>query len=202
MDTRLYEWVNTLADSTRWAHTVATGFATYGIGLFALVVAVAFVDARRRRDLHGVATSVWAGGSALVALGVGSVIGGLIGRARPFEVIGGAHVLIARSTDVSFPSDHATAVGAVAAGLLIGRHRRTGTVAAVAAVLMAFTRVYVGVHYPGDVVAVLILGVMVAVIGNAVIVPVLTRGLEVVARSPIKRIVIVPAAPTAAQPSA
>jgi hypothetical protein len=67
---------------------------------------------------------------------------------------------------------------------------------------MAFTRVYVGVHYPSDVVVGLILGVMVAAIGNAVVVPVLTRGVVVVAHSPFRRIVTVPAAPTVATPPA
>ena len=189
MDSQLYEWINHLADATSWAHPPMTAFAELGIGLFAVLLIAAFLDGRRRGDLHRVATAIWAGGSAIVALAAAAAIGGLVGRARPFDTIAGAHVLIARSSDVSFPSDHATAVGAIAVALLVGRHRRTGTVAVVAAVVMAFARVYVGVHYPGDVVAGLALGAVVAVIGTVVVVPVLVRIISAIARSPMRRAV-------------
>ena len=68
------------------------------------------------------------------------------------------------TTDFSFPSDHAVMAGAVAAGLLLA-HRRLGAVAVVAAVLMAFSRVYIAAHYPWDVVAGLLLGAAVALLG-------------------------------------
>ena len=68
-----------------------------------------------------------------------------------------AHALIDRTSDFSFPSDHATTVGAVAAALWLA-NRRFGLVAGVLALLMAFSRVYVGVHYPGDVLGGLTLG--------------------------------------------
>ncbi len=53
-------------------------------------------------------------------------------------------------TDFLLPSDHAVMAGAVAAGLLLA-HRRLGALAAAAALLMAFARVYIGAHYPWDV---------------------------------------------------
>ena len=83
-------------------------------------------------------------------------------------------LLVHKTTDFSFPSDHATAVGAVAVGLLF-TNRRWGTIAAVLAIVMAFTRVYVGAHYPGDVLAGLALGGTVAAVGRFVVVPGLIR---------------------------
>lgn len=47
-------------------------------------------------------------------------------------------ILVDKTTDFSFPSDHATVAGAVAVGLLFA-NRRWGVVASVLAVLMAFT---------------------------------------------------------------
>jgi undecaprenyl-diphosphatase len=71
-------------------------------------------------------------------------------------------------------SDHATAVGAVAVGLSFA-NRRWGIVATVLALLMAFTRVYVGAHYPTDVVAGLALSGIVATAGWFTVMPVLRR---------------------------
>lgn len=66
-------------------------------------------------------------------------------------------MLVDKTKDFSFPSDHATVVGAVAIGLLLVR-RPLGIIAIVLAVGMACARVYVGAHYPGDVAAGLIIG--------------------------------------------
>ena len=174
MDAALFRWINRLANHTGWAHGFFTAYASDGIALFGLLLLIAYIDARRNDDLSGVASSVWAGASALVALGIGQLVGNAVNRARPYDTLAGVHLLVDRTTDFSFPSDHATVVGAVAAGVLFA-NRRWGTVAAVLAVLMAFTRVYVGAHYPGDVLAGLAFGALVAAAGQRTIVPVLVK---------------------------
>jgi undecaprenyl-diphosphatase len=105
------------------------------------------------------------------------------------------HVLIARTTDFSFPSDHATAVGAVAGGLWVAS-RRWGIVAAVLAVLMAFTRVYVGTHYVSDVVAGLALGAVVAVAGHVVMVPLFARAAARLSSGRLRPLVVAVDIPT------
>jgi undecaprenyl-diphosphatase len=60
------------------------------------------------------------------------------------------HLIIARSVDASFPSDHATACFAIATMLLVQGLRRRGTAAAAAAVLISLSRVYGGTHYVTD----------------------------------------------------
>jgi undecaprenyl-diphosphatase len=174
MDASLFRLVNRFADRTGWAHGAFTAYAKYGIVFFAVLLVVSYADARWHDDLHAVAASVWAGGAALIAVGVGQLIGNAIDRARPYDAMSGVHVLVDRTTDFSFPSDHATAVGAVAMGLLFA-HRRLGVVAGVAALVMVFTRAYVGAHYPGDVIAGLALGAGVAAIGYVTVLPTLDR---------------------------
>ncbi len=175
MDASLFRWVNRLAAHTGWAHPVFEAIAKYGIVVFAALLVVAYLDGRRHDDLHAVAASVWAAVAALVALEIAQLIGRAVDRARPYDAMPGVHVLIARSADFSFPSDHATTAGAVAVGLLFAGRRRWGVIACCAAIVMAAARVYVGVHYPGDVAAGLVLGAGVALIGQPLVVPLLTR---------------------------
>ncbi len=167
VDGWLYRRINGLADATAWAHGIARAYAQYGIALFAVLLVVAWWQARRRPDAPVATAAVaWAAAAPLVALAVAQLINKVVDRSRPYAAMHDAHVLIARSADASFPSDHSTAAGAVAAGLLLAGaslgSRRLGVIAAVAAVAMAGCRLYVGVHYPSDVLAGLALGGFVA----------------------------------------
>ena len=76
----------------------------------------------------------------------------------------GAFVLIPGAGDPGMPSDHAMMAGAVAMGLFLV-DRRLGVVAAAAAMVLAFSRVYVGAHFPLDVVAGLMLGAAISLAG-------------------------------------
>jgi len=157
VDASLYRFVNRLADRTGFAHPLFVANARYGVAVFAVLLLAGWWSARRTRDRRAMAAVVWGGAGTLAALGAGQLIGHVVDRARPYELMPAAHVLIDRTSDFSFPSDHATAVGAVAAALWLA-NRRIGLVAGVLALAMAFSRVYVGAHYPGDVLGGLVLG--------------------------------------------
>jgi undecaprenyl-diphosphatase len=168
MDARLFRWMNHLADRTDWAHGVAKFWAVYGIVVVGVILVAAWWDARStERPVAAVAAVVWPAAAAVIGVGLVQVIGGAIDRARPTTVLHGTHLLLDKTADFSFPSDHLTAMSAVAAGLFLAapllRRRWYGWAAAAFALLMAFTRVYVGAHYPGDVLGGIVLGTAVAV---------------------------------------
>jgi undecaprenyl-diphosphatase len=95
----------------------------------------------------------------------GLLAGALHSERRPFETHQ-VHLLIGHDPGQSFPSDHATAAFGIALTVLVFLSRSWGMLLSVVAVLISFSRVYDGVHYPGDVLAgavVALLGVVLAV---------------------------------------
>jgi len=179
MDWTVFRWVNTFQRYSGWLHSPARFYAKDGIALFAVLLLAGWWLGRRR-GAEGVALAVSAGLAALVALAANQLIGHAVDRARPFAAHPGVHMLISHSADFSFPSDHSAAAGAIAVGLWLV-DRRLGIVAAVAAVVMAFARVYVGAHYPGDVLGGLVVGAAAALALRPLAVRFLT---PVVARLP------------------
>jgi undecaprenyl-diphosphatase len=192
LDASLFRLVNRLAGRTAWAHGLAVAYAKLGIGLFALLLLAGWWSARAQNDPKVMATVLWAGAGCLVALGLNQVVGGLVGRARPYAAMPDVHVLISRTSDFSFPSDHAVAVGAVATGLLVA-NRRLGGAAAALALLMAVARVYVGAHYPGDVAAGLVVGAVVVLVGGVVAIPLSERMVDGLRRTSLRPLVSGPA---------
>lgn len=90
----------------------------------------------------------------------------LVARMRPFDyqlLHFGKEIplLISAPTDYSFPSGHTNASFAAATALLL-RNRKLGVPAMVLAALIAFSRLYLYVHYPTDVLASVVLGASVA----------------------------------------
>ncbi|GAA2502292.1 phosphatase PAP2 family protein [Terrabacter carboxydivorans] len=159
----LFSQVNDLALHTPWLNGVVAGYAKYGVMLFGVLILLAVWQARHAPHPK-LAAALWAGIAAVLAVGVNQPIVSLVAEPRPYATHPGVLVLVARSADWSFPSDHSVMAGACAAGLLIAS-RRLGVIAAVAALLMAAARVYVGAHYPLDVIAGLVVGALVAGVG-------------------------------------
>ncbi len=188
--------VNHLARATPWLHTPARLFAEYGVGVFAALLLASWWWARREGDLRQVTAALWAPVGALAALGVNQLLVAAVAEPRPYDVLPHALILTARSTDPSFPSDHAVMAGAVAAGILLA-HRRLGLVTAALALAMAFARVYVGVHFPLDVVVGLLVGATVSVACYLVAQRVGVRLVELLAGTPARPLLT--AAPRAAR---
>lgn len=98
----------------------------------------------------------------------------IVARPRPFTEIEGLIPLIKKPTDFSFPSGHTTASFAVALVMLRMLPKKYGIPAVVLAALVAFSRLYLGVHYPTDVLA----GFLVALAGSTLAVWIVRTKLE------------------------
>jgi undecaprenyl-diphosphatase len=162
---RLFDEVNQFARATPWLHGALLAYASYGVVLFAALLLAGWWIARRRGS--GMTAAVWAPAGMLLALAVNQPIVAAIHEPRPYTTLHHILVLATPSADPSFPSDHATMAGAVAAGLLLVSWR-LGLLAVVAAVLMGFARVYIAAHYPADVLAGYAVGAAVTLLGYAI----------------------------------
>ncbi|MEU9555774.1 phosphatase PAP2 family protein [Streptomyces fumanus] len=183
----LYD-INGLAkDAPHWFDRVMEFTGEYGL-LFAIVLLVlACWWTVRRRGGEDAATSVaallWAPLAAGVAVLVNVPIRGFVERPRPFKTHQGLEVLVDGKNDYSFVSDHATLVMAMAVGLFVA-NRKFGIAGIVLALLGGFCRVYMGVHYPTDVVGGFALGTAVALLLSPVAMALLTPVVRAVERSP------------------
>ncbi|MET9676999.1 phosphatase PAP2 family protein [Streptomyces sp. NPDC006482] len=183
----LYD-INGLAKAAPpWFDRVMEFVGEYGIMLgMVLVVLWCWWSVRRRGTIadsvSAVAGLVWAPLAAGVALLVNIPIRGFVERPRPFNDHQGLDVLVEGKTDFSFVSDHATMAMALGVGLFVA-HRKFGLAAIGLALAEGFARVYMGVHYPTDVIGGFALGTAVALLLAPVALALLTPVVSAVARS-------------------
>ncbi|MGC3000702.1 phosphatase PAP2 family protein [Streptomyces sp. G35A] len=183
----LYD-INGLAkDAPPWFDRIMEFVGEYGL-LFAMVLLVLWCwwTVRRRGGedaASSVAALVWAPLAAGVAVLVNVPIRGFVERPRPFNDHAGLEVLVEGKTDYSFVSDHATITMALAVGLFVA-NRRFGLVGLGLALLEGFCRVYMGVHYPTDVIGGLALGTAVALLLSPLAMALLTPVMRAIERSP------------------
>ncbi len=125
----------------------------YGAVWIALAVLLLFFRKTRRAGL-----------AMLLALGVGYAVGNvwlkeLVMRPRPFVTHTDLTPLLDPGDRWSFPSGHALSSFAAATALFFF-HKKTGLLAYLLAVCITFSRLYASVHYPTDVLAGAVLGIL------------------------------------------
>lgn len=135
-------------------------------GIFWILCSLALILIPKYRK-----TGLAMGVSLLIGLLVCNVtLKPLVGRIRPYdyqlEHFGKEILLLVEGLhDYSFPSGHTIASFEAATALLIN-NKKLGTPAMILAVLIAFSRLYLYVHYPTDVLASVVLGIGIAFLGN------------------------------------
>lgn len=92
-----------------------------------------------------------------------------VARVRPYEVVDGLRILVDPPSDWSFPSGHTSASIAAALVMLRMLPGKYGIPAIILGVLISLSRLYVGVHYPTDVLGGAIIGVLCAMIGMIIV---------------------------------
>lgn len=146
---RLFHLINDLAGRIDAADDVMEFAATWLIYLIFAASAVLVAVALCRRRVRPV---LQLGVALFLAFAAATVLSHLSRQLRPFQTHH-VHQLIAHGPGVSLPSDHATAAFALAFGIYAFLSRGWGIAFTMAALAVGIARVWVGVHYPGDILA-------------------------------------------------
>lgn len=159
LDAQLFTLLTAGPEAPGWIVTLASLLATWVVPLVALALLVVWLRSRDRASLDAVA-------SGLIGLGAVQVIGLALYRPRPFEVGQGLN-LMHHLPENSFPSDHATLMFALAFSLILSR-RPAGWALLPLAVAVGWGRVYLGAHWPGDILGGAVLGLTSAIVLHSI----------------------------------
>jgi undecaprenyl-diphosphatase len=144
----LFALINASAHPGAIPFGIAIVFAEYAMWIVPFLIGISWLRGNEpiRQSL------LQATASGLAALLMAQLIGLLWQHPRPFMIHMG-HAFIAHVADSSFPSDHLTLLWSVAFSLLLHRSTRmAGLTLALLGLPMAWARIYVGVHFPFDMV--------------------------------------------------
>ncbi|BBI34054.1 undecaprenyl-diphosphatase [Cohnella abietis] len=152
MNYHLFQFINDWAGKYDWVDDIMEWFAQDIVWLMiAVMVCLWFSGKETNQKL--VFYSVL---SASVAIFIASMlISPEVNHARPF-MEHQVNQLIPHAPDSSFPSDHATFAFSIAFSTLYFK-RRLGIVMVILAILTGISRIYAGVHYPGDILGAIVL---------------------------------------------
>jgi undecaprenyl-diphosphatase len=164
MDQTITQWINAPAGHSALLDVGMVAITRFGVPALILLVILQWWSMSERPHVRHACMT--AGLSFLIGLGLNQIILVFVHRIRPYDA-GVSNLIIDRSSDWSFPSDHATAAFAIAAAFLLCGVRRRGIALLIAALLIGVSRVYVGTHYASDILGGATSGIVAAAVVHA-----------------------------------
>lgn len=163
MDYRLYHAINQFVAHHPWLGHALSIVERWAVPLVAVATFALWLFARPGSSRKWKRACASALASAAIALIFNQLFAKVWHRERPFASHPSAHVWGGRSHDPSFPSDHASAAFAIAIAVFMF-DRVVGSFFLAAAAIIGVGRIFVGAHYPADVMAGALVGLGVALV--------------------------------------
>lgn len=156
MELHILDWIQNLRTPLLdQFFSVYTTIGNFG-EIWIVLILILFINKKTRKLAIFSALAL-----VISALSIEAIIKPIVGRPRPFIANPNIVVMINKPFGFSFPSGHASSSFAVATLLYLNDFKYKKSIF-VLAILMAFSRLYVYVHYPSDVLAGILLGVLIA----------------------------------------
>ncbi|WP_256757863.1 undecaprenyl-diphosphatase [Cohnella sp. WQ 127256] len=159
MNNSLFHFLNHFAGHYDWIDDLMEVFAQDIVWIMLAIIACLWFTGKEGNQK----LAFYSLNAAVVALFIASIIiSPRVNHARPF-VEHQVMQLIPHAPDASFPSDHATLAFTLAFSVLFVR-RKLGLGMLCLAIITGISRVYVGVHYPGDIAGAIVLSFFISYI--------------------------------------
>ncbi|NIE96050.1 undecaprenyl-diphosphatase [Acinetobacter sp. Tr-809] len=146
IDIRLFNWINSAATQNLLLDKVAL-FASHNLiaVLFVFLIASLFIkDKKYQTQFIKMLITI------AVSLLVTQFIHVVYFHPRPFD-LGIGHILTGHGSSSSFPSQHTLTVATIAFSYLLSGFRKIGSAALLLGLIVGWSRIYIGVHFPFDV---------------------------------------------------
>jgi len=154
MDIYFFKLINGLANASKFLDSVGIFFADYFPYILGAILVLLFIWKKNRLMVISVGISVF-----LSRIVIAEIIKIVVHRSRPYVVLETAKKLITENTDFkSFPSGHAAIFFAIAMAVWF-YNKKLGIWFFVAAIIMGIARIFVGVHWPSDILGGAIVGI-------------------------------------------
>lgn len=156
MNYHIFKIINQWAGHHSFIDKVMILTTQYAMIVFALILLCVWFLGKDQYKYSVVYATI----TGILGLLINFVIGHFIYEPRPF-VTHKVHLLLHHAKDSSFPSDHTTGSISLALAVLF-RHRKIGFGMLLLAILTGISRIYVGHHYPIDILGSILVGLMVS----------------------------------------
>lgn len=165
LDISLFHKINVFAGKSGLLDFLGIFLAKYGVYFLALFLMFKWFQKRREdayREVLLLTILVFCFSEV-----IGKLAGSLYSRLQPFAVLPEANQLIEKSVGNSFPSDHTILVFSFLLPLFLYTSDKWRSLYLITAVSIALARIFVGVHYPSDILASFVISASVTVICSA-----------------------------------
>lgn len=180
MDWRIYKAIYDVSLHHHWVGSLFHGIEAASIPFMVVATGALWFLSRPGGDRRWKLATGSGFAAAALAYATNFVIHSIWDRPRPYESHSISHPW-SSSTDASFPSDHASASFAIALAV-IAFDVTAGAILLVAAFVIAMGRLFIGAHYPSDVLAGFAVGAVAAVVVVRLLAPVVDRIVRLVER--------------------
>lgn len=155
----LFMAINATPDSPHWLLQLAIFIARDLIAIVPLLIVALWLWGPRDRVASQRVLVLKTGIALLYALAISWCVGQLLPHPRPFAINFG-HQFLVHAADDSYPSDHGTTIFTFALAFLLWHRLWSGIILMVVATAIAWSRVYLGVHWPMDMLGGFLVGML------------------------------------------
>src|SRR4030043_631673 len=155
LDVFIFEKLNALAGNWKILDWIGIFFADYLLWIAVGILIILFLVKKTRIMAIAAGASIIFGRFVIV-----EIIKRLYSHPRPYLILDGVKKIISENRDYqSFPSGHATIFFALATAIFFF-NRKWGIISFVVAILVGISRIFVGVHWPSDVLVGALIGII------------------------------------------